>query len=157
TPYCIRTTRWRREPATSNRPRMNLLERVRQVRAIWNWLPAFRAVAETQHLHKAARLLSVSPSALSRMIRLLQDRFGEPLFERRGRSLLLTSAGKDFLDAVRDSIRRVDDGVSWVMSGELAGSVDLLTTSSVVDALLIPALCALRRRHPKLTAHLHRF
>jgi DNA-binding transcriptional LysR family regulator len=81
---------------------------------------------------------------------------GEPLFERRGRKLVLTPAGRDFLDAVRDSIRRVDDGVSWVTSGELAGSVYLLSTSSIVDAVLIPALCTLRRQYPKLIAHLHR-
>jgi len=136
---------------------MDLLERVRQVRAIWNWLPAFRAVAETQHIHRASRLLSISPSALSRSIRLLEDRLGEPLFERRGRMLVLTSAGEEFLDAVRDSIRRVDDGVCRVTSGELAGSVYLLSASSVVDAFLVPALCTLRRQSPKLVPHLHRF
>ena len=43
------------------------------VERIWNWLPAFRAVAETEHLPTASDLLHVTPSALSRTIRLLEQ------------------------------------------------------------------------------------
>lgn len=135
---------------------MDPSERLRHLRAIWNWLPSFRAVAETQHLHKAARLLSVSPSALSRMIRLLEDRLGEALFERRGRMLILTPAGAELRDAVRDSIRRIDDVVSRATSSKLTGSVHLSSASSAIDAALIPALWALHQSHPKLIPHLHR-
>ena len=43
-----------------------------RVSRIWNWLPVFRAVAETEHLPTASELLYVTPSALSRTIRLLE-------------------------------------------------------------------------------------
>jgi DNA-binding transcriptional LysR family regulator len=135
---------------------MDASERLRHLRAIWNWLPSFRAVAETQHLHKASRILSVSPSALSRTIRLLEDRLGEVLFERRGRMLVLTPAGAELRDAVRDSIRRIDDGLSRVRAGRLACSVHLSSASSAIDAALIPALWAVHQSHPKLIPHLHR-
>lgn len=136
---------------------MDASERHRHLRAIWNWLPSFRAVAETQHLHKASRLLSVSPSALSRTIRLLEDRLGEALFERRGRMLVLTLAGAELRDAVRDSIRRIDDGMSRLSWGAPAGSVYLSSACSAIDAALIPALCALHQSYPGLILHLHRF
>ncbi len=58
------------------------MERLRRVASFWNWLPAFRAVAETEHLPTAAEALFVSPSALSRAIRLLEKDVGQPLFRR---------------------------------------------------------------------------
>ena len=49
------------------------MERLRSIANLWNWLPAFRAVAETGNLRLAAERLHVSPSALSRTVRLLED------------------------------------------------------------------------------------
>ncbi|MBP8302176.1 MAG: LysR family transcriptional regulator, partial [Planctomycetes bacterium] len=61
------------------------MDRLLRLDALWNWLPAFRAVGETQHLPSAATALHVSPSALSRSVRLLEQRLGCTLFERRSR------------------------------------------------------------------------
>jgi DNA-binding transcriptional LysR family regulator len=132
-------------------------ERILRVRAVWNWIPAFRAVAETQHIHQASRLLRVSPSALSRAIRLLEDQVGEPLFERTGRTLRLNAVGEEFLAVIRDAMRRVDDGLSQLASGELVGPVLLMSASALSDAYLLPALRELCRAHPKLIPHIHRF
>jgi hypothetical protein len=44
--------------------------RLRRVAQLWNWLPGFRAVAEHEHVHKAAHTLGISPSALSRTVKL---------------------------------------------------------------------------------------
>ena len=54
----------------------------------------FWRVAKTGHLTQAAGELHVSQSALSSQIRQLEERLGEPLFERSGRRLLLTDAGQ---------------------------------------------------------------
>ena len=53
------------------------MDKVQRLHRFWSWLPAFSAVAETQHLPSAALKLHVSPSALSRTIRLLEDDLGE--------------------------------------------------------------------------------
>ncbi|HOV56885.1 MAG TPA: LysR family transcriptional regulator [Rhodanobacteraceae bacterium] len=58
----------------------------------------FRAVARAGSLTGAARQLHISQSALSTQIRQLEDRLGQALFERRGRSLVLTEAGRIALD-----------------------------------------------------------
>lgn len=54
----------------------------------------FHAVAHEGNLTNAARRLNVSQSALSTQIRLLEDSIGHDLFERRGRRLELTEAGR---------------------------------------------------------------
>lgn len=64
----------------------------------YNHLRYFWAVAHEGNLTRAAEKLGVSQSALSVQIKKLEDRLGQPLFERRGRSLVLTEAGRMALD-----------------------------------------------------------
>ena len=54
----------------------------------------FHAVAHEGNLTRAAQRLNVSQSAVSIQIRHLEERLGHDLFERRGRELLLTEAGR---------------------------------------------------------------
>lgn len=60
----------------------------------YHHLHYFWAVAKEGHLTRAAAQLHVSQSALSAQIRQLEEQLGQPLFERRGRSLLLTESGR---------------------------------------------------------------
>lgn len=70
----------------------------------------FRLVAHEGHLTRAAARLNVSQSAVSTQIRRLEDRLGQPLFERRGRALKLTEAGRialDYADAIFETGREL--------------------------------------------------
>ncbi|MEO8901541.1 MAG: LysR family transcriptional regulator [Polyangiaceae bacterium] len=58
----------------------------------------FWAVAHEENLTRAAEHLHVSQSAISMQIRKLEAELGHPLFERRGKRLLLTEAGRIALD-----------------------------------------------------------
>lgn len=58
----------------------------------------FHAVAHEGNLTRVAERLNVSQSAISTQIRQLEERLHQPLFERRGRSLFLTEAGRIALD-----------------------------------------------------------
>ena len=69
----------------------------------------FQAVAHDGNLTRTAERLSVSQSALSVQIRTLEERLGHPLFERRGRSLILTEAGRIALDHADEIFRRGDE------------------------------------------------
>ncbi len=60
----------------------------------YHHLHYFWAVAKEGHLTRAAQKLHVSQSALSAQIRQLEEQLGQPLFDRRGRTLALTEAGR---------------------------------------------------------------
>ncbi|HYE00978.1 MAG TPA: LysR family transcriptional regulator [Alphaproteobacteria bacterium] len=64
----------------------------------YNHLRYFWAVAHDGNLTRTAERLNLTQSALSVQIRKLEDRLGHALFERRGRRLLLTEAGRIALD-----------------------------------------------------------
>ncbi len=129
------------------------MERLRRVASLWGWLPAFRAVAETQHLPTASAQLQVSASALSRTIRLLEGDLGMPLFERQGRRIVLNEAGERLLVAVRDAMRRVHDGMSLMESTTLRGPVQLASANLITDTVLAHTLQLLRADHPQLVPH----
>ena len=79
-------------------------------------LRLFRAVAHDGTLTGAARQLNLSPSALSTQLKALEASLGHDLFERRGRGLYLTEAGRIALDHA-DSIFQTADDLSATLAG----------------------------------------
>ncbi len=76
----------------------------------------FRAVAHDGNLTRAAAKLNLSQSALSVQIRALEKRFGHELFERKGRALRLTEAGRIALDGA-DAIFAAGEEVAAALAG----------------------------------------
>jgi LysR family transcriptional activator of nhaA len=64
----------------------------------YNHLRYFWSVAHEGHLTRTAERLNVSQSALSTQIHKLEHQLGHKLFERRGKQLVLTEAGRIALD-----------------------------------------------------------
>ena len=129
------------------------MERTRRLTRFWNWLPAFRVVAETQHLPTAAKELRVSSPALSRTIGLIEDDLGVRLFDRVGRRLVLSNAGGEFLGAVRDAMRRVHDGLAVLEGDALRGRLRL-SARSTHAWLMLPAIVQIAKQHPELVPSL---
>ncbi len=98
---------------------MEEMGRLNRIAEFWGWLPAFRAVAETEHVGRAAKKVYRSPSSLSRAVSLLEENLGVALFEKSGRRIQLTEAGQQFLRIVRRAMRLVDDGMVQVMGADL--------------------------------------
>ncbi|MDN2583859.1 LysR family transcriptional regulator [Aquibium sp. ELW1220] len=97
-------------------------------------LRLFRAVAIDGTLTRAAQRLNLSQSALSTQIRTLEDSLGHALFERRGRGLVLTEAGRIALDHAEAIFRAADDLTAT-----------LRETGRVRRALRVGALATLSR------------
>ena len=72
-------------------------------------LRLFRAVARNGTLTGAAQSLNLSQSALSTQLKSLEESLGHDLFERRGRGLVLTEAGRIALDHAEAIFRTADD------------------------------------------------
>ena len=100
----------------------------------YHHLRYFREVAREGNLTRTAERLNISQSALSTQIRQLEDRLGHPLFDRVGRSLVLTEAGRIALDHA-DRIFMTGDDL-----------VDALGRATSIDApLRVGALSTLSR------------
>ncbi|WP_188945336.1 LysR family transcriptional regulator, partial [Polymorphobacter multimanifer] len=100
----------------------------------YNHLRYFWAVAQDGNLTRTAERLNVSQSALSVQIRKLEHGLGHTLFERRGRQLHLTEAGRITLDHA-DAI--------FATGRDLMGT--LQQTGTVRQAVRIGALATLSR------------
>lgn len=113
-------------------------------------LRIFVAVAEHEHLTRAAAELHLAPSAVSAAIRSLEERHGVALFDRiRGR-ILLTEIGRSFLDEARAVVGRAARAETRL--AELAGRIDgvlRIEASLTIAAYWLPSrLVAFRRAFP---------
>lgn len=116
----------------------------------WSWLPHFRAIAETQHLGEAARILRITPPALSRALQRLEGTLGTKLFDRLGRRLVLNGAGTTLLVAMRLAMRHIDDAINAVSTREQRIEVKIAAPGVYCAAVVFPALMRARRRWPEL-------
>jgi DNA-binding transcriptional LysR family regulator len=129
------------------------LKLTRRTAQVWNWLPAFRAVAEFEHLPTASKEVNLSASALSRSVKLLEDDLGIDLFAREGRQLELTTAGRRLLGATRSAMRTVEAALDQILSSESAGTVHVSAPGPYTSLFILPALRKLREQYPDLLAH----
>jgi DNA-binding transcriptional LysR family regulator len=72
-------------------------------------LRLFRDIAHGRSVSKGARLNGISQSAASQQMQELERQLGTVLLDRSTRPLLVTAAGKLYLDYCRDAIRRRDE------------------------------------------------
>ncbi|ABE37892.1 LysR family transcriptional regulator [Rhodopseudomonas palustris] len=100
----------------------------------FNHLRYFWAVAHQGSLTRAAQHMNLSQSALSVQIQKLEHQMGHPLFERVGKRLVLTEAGKIALDYADTVFKAGDELMSTLRGSPVASrqvfSVGALTTLS---------------------------
>ena len=105
----------------------------------WNRMRAFLATVEEGSLSAAARMLELTQPTLSRQIAALEDELGLILFERVGRGLVLTEAGRELHRHVSD-MGAAADKVALTALGQLQtieGAVRI-TASDILSAVLLP-------------------
>jgi DNA-binding transcriptional LysR family regulator len=105
----------------------------------------FVAVAEAEHVGRAAERLHISQSPLSRQIRQLEDQLGLVLFDRERRRVRMTKAGRWFLEQARDLLSHADRlarDADRYGKGEI-GRVSIGFVQSAMWSSVLPA--ALRR------------
>ena len=120
-------------------------------------LKQFVTLAESLHFGRASEASNVSPSALSRSIRRLEDEVGTMLFERNNRNVSLTHAGTLFLAWARDSLGAWDAIRNTLLteSKELHGEVSIYCSVTASYSFLFDILARVRRQHPRIEIKLH--
>jgi DNA-binding transcriptional LysR family regulator len=119
-------------------------------------LRVFVAVAERQHVTRAAEALHLAQSAVSAAIAALEARHDVKLFHRVGRGITLTEAGLLFLDEARAVLARAESAELALaeMAGLKRGVLALQASQTIASYWLPRYLVAFRRAHPGIAIRL---
>ena len=102
---------------------------------------------------RAAEELHVTPGAVSRQIRLLEEQLGVALFERRNRAVFLTDAGGALLAATTQAMALVDQAVNKIR--QVNRNVLVVSCEpTIAMKWFIPRLGRLHAEHPDILVHL---
>src|ERR1700739_375852 len=115
-----------------------------------NSLMIFAQVGESRSFSKAARLLKIPTSTVSRRIADLERELGVRLLERSTRSLRLTDVGSEVLEHARRSVE-INDAISSIASNHLShvsGNLRISAPPGISDSILAPAVVAFQASYP---------
>jgi LysR family glycine cleavage system transcriptional activator len=111
-------------------------------------LRAFDAAARHLSFKKAAAELSVTPTAISHQIRLLERYCGRALFRRRPRPLSLTESGARLFPIIRDGLESFATAFAAVKRDGDKQPLRVTTTNAFASRWLVPRLPRWRKLHP---------
>lgn len=119
-------------------------------------LRVFVAVAERQHVTKAAAALHLAQSAASAAIATLESQHRAKLFNRVGRGIELTEAGQLFLVEARAVLARAAAAelVLSELGGLKRGTLSIQASQTIAGYWLPRHMVAFRRLHPGITLRL---
>ena len=110
------------------------------------------ALRDSGSLVRAAHLLNLTQSALSHQIKLLEDRYGQPLFERKSVPPQFTAVGERLLalaDAVLPQVEGTERDIARLVLGQ-GGQMRIAVECHTCFDWLMPAMDAFRTRWPEV-------
>lgn len=116
-------------------------------------LRIFCVAAESRNFKEAATLLGISPQAVTRAIKELEEQRGEILFYRSTRQMKITADGERLAQQARHAVDSLD---SLLIKGkrekpdEMRGKVRLTVSSVLGRKLVVPALAEFALRYPDI-------
>ena len=115
-------------------------------------LLAFLAVARERNFTRAAAKLGMTQSALSQIIRNLEERIGVRLLNRTTRSVTPTQAGERLFLKIGPKFDDMDSELAALgeMRDKPAGTIRITATEYAVQAILMPALSRLLPDYPDI-------
>lgn len=115
-------------------------------------LSYFVRVAEDGSLTKAAGILRIAQSALSRQMRLLEEELGVRVFNRTARGMQLTEEGEYLQSAVSGPLREVELALQNVRSipHQVEANFAIGMPPGLADRLARPMALALAQAFPKM-------
>lgn len=113
-------------------------------------LRAFGEAADCGSFTLAAVRMSVTQSAVSHHIKMLEQQLNVKLFERRGRRLLLTNEGRLLYQAVKTAFDQLSFAIESIHAGSVRRRVVLGVLASFATKWLLPRLGGFYRAHPDI-------
>ncbi|WP_394559147.1 LysR family transcriptional regulator [Aquipseudomonas alcaligenes] len=118
-------------------------------------LSMFVAAAEQGSFSRAAELLGKTPSALTKAVGHLERELGAALFERSTRRIVLTEAGRLYLDTARQVLQRLRDAGEEIdqLQNGMQGSLRLTAALAFGPAFLERVCAGFLTEYPQIRLH----
>src|ERR1700688_2089529 len=113
-----------------------------------NALRAFEAAARSESFTRAAEELCVTQGAVSHQVKLLEATLGIKLFNRERQRLVITHAGREYLNVVRDALDRIAAGTERVLQRQNSGVLTVSTSPDFAAKWLVYRLGRFAETHP---------
>lgn len=114
-------------------------------------IATFVKVVEYNNFTKAAESLGYSQAAVTAQIKTLEKELGVLLFDRMGKRICLTQAGKAFLPHAHNMLKAEEEAMNSVRpKNELTGELRICAGSSYAMGMLPEILLTYKKQHPKV-------
>jgi LysR family glycine cleavage system transcriptional activator len=124
-----------------------------------NALKAFEAAARHESFTRAAEELCVTQGAVSHQVKALEAELGLKLFSRQRQRIIITEAGRSYLEVVRDALDRIATGTERLLQRQSAGALTISTSPNFAAKWLVHRLGRFAQAHPgielRVSASLH--
>ncbi|MBE7637391.1 LysR family transcriptional regulator [Sneathiella sp. P13V-1] len=114
-----------------------------------NQLKSFEAAARHQSFAAAALELHVTPAAVSRLVKSLEEYLEVPLFNRGASHVTLTSHGQKYLGRITGALDEIAVATSEIR-GEWERKLTIAAFPSVAQRWLIPVWAEFSKRYPNM-------
>lgn len=115
-----------------------------------NALKAFEAAARHESFTRAAEELFVTQGAVSHQVKALEAELGFKLFNRERQRLVITDAGRDYLNVVRDAFDRIALGTARLMQRQSSGVLTVSASPDFAAKWLVHRLGRFSEMHPEI-------
>ncbi len=117
-------------------------------------LLAFDAVARLGSFEQAAELLAVGPSAIAKRIAALESLLGTPLLQRGGKTLALTTAGKEYLQPAQQALALLSAMPQHQRINQQRERLRVTAPPTFARLMLVPALPDFETQFPDVELEL---
>lgn len=115
-----------------------------------NHLTVFHAVARLLSFTRAARELHLTQPGVSKHVKDLEEYYGARLFDRLGRKVALTQAGRILFETTAEIFSRIDESKTRIeaLVGLAGGKLNIGASNTIATYILPEMLVNFRRKHP---------
>lgn len=110
-------------------------------------LPCFESAARLLSFSRAAEELNLTPGAISRAVKHLEQQLDVQLFERATRTVRLTEVGEPYAQAVRQALEQLAVATAAATSRHSASTLNVSTSDGFAGRWLVPRLYRFHRAH----------
>src|SRR5262245_49989621 len=115
-----------------------------------NALKAFEAAARHESFTRAAEELCVSQGAVSQQVKALEADLGLKLFNREWQRLVITLAGREYLEVIRNALDQISTGTDRLLKHQRTGRLTVSISPDFAAKWLVPRLGHFTEAHPEI-------